>query len=67
MPRSDEPRRSSVVGAIARQLSVDNRRDRDPNVPIRSANCRLSVNPSEGLFKIRQTDFRYCVNNSRRR
>jgi len=48
-------------------LSVDNRRDRDPNVPIRGANRRLSVNPSERLFEIRQTDFRYCVNNSRRR
>ena len=43
MLRSGEPRRSAVVGAIARGLSVDNRRDHDPNVPIRKPSCRPSM------------------------
>ena len=46
-----------LLGAIARELSVDNRRDRDPNVPIRKPNGRPSINPSARLLKIRQNQF----------
>jgi hypothetical protein len=41
----------------ARELSVDNRRDHDPNVPIRSQVARLSIDPSERLLKIRLAQF----------
>ena len=53
MLRGGEPRRSAVVGAIARELSVDNRRDHDPNVPIRKPSCRPSINSSERLDRFR--------------